>query len=377
MSGFGRVQRSWLAGTWVALLLVMGLLVPVVAHASSLAPVAPGGAHLLAGEDKGDDNGTTHPAPFTWTNGAVALTFAGEKPTFYVSSLSVNRTNVSVSVPGLAEVSPNGSIVAVSSFSQDGVVWNLTWTHVSTGVQVTLSTLVSVAVASGPWNSSELPEAEGGSLGSVAVRLVFHLVNRSHASSAWTVKFDLGATGWPWVSNLDHLGMVLNLHTVGATSLEQGSDDNVEERTNATGSLVATLGWAPSALVTYANKDTANASVTSRPSFASDHSETQVRLLFGGVVGGYRALYYDPTVSVNPTAIFAHAPGSALPVWMGSTGALIGLGLGSVVVGTLVWVAYRGGAANPRDRLLRALRGGPRSPGRPSLPSRTAPADCA
>lgn len=336
-----------------AILLLLGslVLVPPATATSPSALGAAGGAHAL---DGGSDQ-TAHPSPFTWTNGNIALMFAGETPTFFVSSLSVNRTNVSVSVTGLAEVSPNGSIVAVGSFSQEGVGWNLSWTNVSNGVQVNLTGSVPVGPASGTWNQSEFPEQEGGGLGNAAVRLIFHLTSTANTSAAWKVKFDLGLAGWPWVSGTDHIGLVLSLHTVGSTSLEPGSDD-VEEHANATGSLVATLTWAPTAMVTYANGTDANATVTSGTSLSTDEAETHVRLLFGGVAGGYHSLYYDPSVSLNPGAVFTPALGGSLPVWLGSTGAAIGIAAGLVIVGALVWVAYRGGGVNPRDRLLRVWR---------------------
>lgn len=355
MGGRRLPGRRLLAGVSVLLVLLVVLAGLAAAHGPSRSGAITTGSAPLDGEE----NQTTHPSPFTWSNGEVSLTFAGETPTFYVSSSTINRTNISVGVRGLAEVTPVGSIDAIAPFSQEGIGWNLTWTNTSTGVQVNLTGAVPVGAASGNWSSSEWPEEEGGSLGAVPIRLTFHLTDRGNASSQWAVKFDLGVHGWPWVSRSDSLGLVLVSHAVGATSFEHGSDDGVGEYANATGSLVATLSWGPSAQVTYANGKSANATVLSNSSFASDDSETQVRLLFAGAAGGYSSLFYDPTVTVNPSALFARPPSAALPIWMGSTGALIGLAVGVGVVGSLVWIAYRGGAANPRHRVLRASKRAP------------------
>ncbi|MHB8352136.1 MAG: hypothetical protein ACYDFT_05555, partial [Thermoplasmata archaeon] len=292
-------------------------------------------------------------------NGAVSLTLAGESPTFYVASLVANRTNVSVSVLGVAEVAPNGGVVAVSSFSSETTGWSLSSSNTSVGgLQVNLTGVVPVGSARGPWNSSELPEQDGGSLGSATVRLVFHLTNGTLSGSPWTVQFDLAVDGWPWVNATDRLGVVLSLQAVGPISLREGSD-SVEERANATGSLVATLNWGSNASVTYADGTHATSTVTSGTSVSSDSRETHVRLLFGGVVGGYPSLYYDPSVSLNPAATFVGGvnPGSGPFGLLGSTGGVVGVAAGLAVVGALGWVAFRRGSADPRDRLARARAG--------------------
>lgn len=354
-----------LSGTMALLLLLLAASVAgPTSHAAPSSSLAAAGVLPM-------DNGqpTPHPAPFTWTNGKVALTFSGESPTFHVSSLAANRSNVSVSVLGLAEVAANGTVVAVGSFSQENIRWNLTWGNESGGVQVNLTGSVPVGTAFGPWNASELPEQDGSGLGSVAVRLVFHLTNGTNSSSPWTVKFDIGANGWPWVAATDQIGVVLSLHTVGSSSLQQGSDD-VEEHANVTGSLVATLTWGPTASVTYANGSSATAAVSSGISVSSDDQETHVRLLFGGVAGGYESLYYDPSVTLNPAAVFPGNPGGGIgggPFGLfGTTGALVGVGAGVAVIGALAWVVYRRGSADPRNRLVPGPGSAAASSGEPS-----------
>jgi hypothetical protein len=348
-------QRVVLVCGGSALLLLLVAVPAMGAMGPSTHPASLSAGGLVPSDGR---NSSRHPAPFTWTNGKVALTLTGESPTFYVASLAANRTNVSVSVLGLAEVAPNGTVVAVGSFSNENIHWNLSWNNESAGgVQVNLTGSAPVGTAQGPWNASELPEQDGGGLGSVTLRLVFHLTAGNAASSPWTVKFDLGVAGWPWVGASDHLGVVLSLHTVGSSSLQPGSDD-VEEHANATGSLIATLSWGSTAAVTYANGTNATSTVTSGTSVSSDDQETHIRLLFGGVAGGYPSLYYDPSVTLNPAAIFVGGsnPGTAFLGLFGTTGGLVGAALGVAVVGLLGWAAFRRGSANPRNRLHR-IRG--------------------
>lgn len=347
----GTRRMAFVSGLTALLLLSVTVLVMGSAGAST--PTGSVGTHGLLPLDGGVNS--PHPSPFTWTNGKVALTLAGESPTFSVASLSANRTNVSVSALGVAEVAPNGTVVAVGSFSSGNFGWNLSWNNVSGGgVQVNLTGSVPVGSAFGPWNASELPEQDGGGLGASTVRLVFHLTNGTSTVSPWTVKFDLGVAGWPWVNAADSLGVVLSLHTVGSSSLQQGSD-NVEEHANATGSLVATLTWGSTASATYASGTNATSTVSSGTFVSSDDQETQVSLLFGGVRGGYTSLYYDPSVTLNPAATFVGGsnPGAGLFGLLGTTGGLVGATAGIAVVGLLGWAAFRRGSADPRNRLTR------------------------
>ncbi len=355
--------RHVLLVTGMTALLVLLAATPALNAVSTSAPMDRVGTAGLVPMENGFP--WPHSSPFTWTNGKVVLTLAGESPTFYVASLASNRTNVSVSVLGVAEVSPNGTVVAVGSFAAASIPWNLTWTNTSGGgLQVNLTGTVPVGAAVGPWNASELPEQDGGGLGAVAIRLVFHLTNGTASYSPWTVKFDVGMTGWPWVSApSDHLGVVLSLHTVGSSSLQQGSDD-VEEHLNATGSLVATLTWNSTASVTYPNGTNATAVVSSSTSISSDDQETHIGLLFGSVAGGYLSLYYDPSVTLNPAATFVGGPnpGTGFLGLLGTTGGFVGVGAGIAVVVVLAWTAFGRGSANPRNRLLRIRNSSVTSP---------------
>ncbi len=348
-------SRRALAVSGAFALVVVLLTVPAAAASGSAAVAPLGTVGGLAPSGGGHDsaNSSPHPAPFTWTNGKIDLTLAGESPTFYVTSLEKNSTNVSVSVLGIAEVTPNGTVVAVASLSNEQIGWNASWVNGSGGtLQVNLTGTAPVGSANGPWNASELPEQDGGGAGAVAVRLVFHLTRGNATLSPWTVTFDVGAVGWPWVAASDRLGVVLSLHSIGSSSLQSGSDD-VEEHANATGSLIATLSWGPSASVTYANGTNATAHVSSGLSVSSDDQDTHVRLLFEGVAGGYPSLFYDPSVTMNPAATVGSGapPGTGFLGLSGIVGGLVGVGAGIAVVGVLGWVAFRRGSANPRDRL--------------------------
>lgn len=281
-----------------------------------------------------------HPAPFTWTNGRVTLLLAGASPTFFVSAATANSSSISVSVLGIAEVAPNGSAVALGLLPQGSSSWNLSWSATASGVQVNLTASVSVGSAQGAWNSSELPEVGEGPLGSAAVTVAFHLVNGSASASLWTVTFDLGVTGWPWVSTADALGLVLSVQTVGASTLAGGSDD-VEEIANTTGSPVASLAWASNATATFPTVAGVPATVSSGTSFSTDKQATVVRLLFGGVPGGYTSLFYDPNITLVPPGTTVESAGDAFFDWAGTGGGLVGVGGGIAVVGGFAGAAIR------------------------------------
>lgn len=356
-------------------LVLMLAAVPGIGPAGA-APVPTGGLGIH-GPRPSDDGGNPppHPAPFTWTDGAVDLTLAGATPSFYVSSPAANRSNVSVTVLGVAEIAPNGTIDAIGGLSSEMIGWSLRWVNSTAGgVQVNLTGSVPVGSAHGFWNASELPEMDGGILGSSTVRLVFHLANGTGGTSPWTVTFDLGVGGWPWVNGSDRLGVVLGLRAVGAASFRQGTD-NVEENANGTGDLVATLAWGPSASVSYANGTAATAMVSSGASASGYERQTLVRLLFGGVRGLYTSLYYDPSVTLNPAATFVRSvpPGAGPFGWLSTNGGVVGVGAGLAVVAVLGWTAFRRGSAHPRNRLAR-LRGRSDAPSSAGLPGARATA---
>lgn len=306
-----------------------------------------GGTQLPA-----DDN--SHPSPFVWTNGNVAVTFEGESPSFHIASVHQARVNVSVSVTGLGEVNPQGQRVAYAPFSGEGVAWNLSWTNVSGGLMVNLTGSPTVFTASGPWNGSGLPE-EGGfgsGLGGAGVVLTFHLFNAGNAS-AWKVKFDLTASHWPWISNSDSLGVVMAVQAEQETQLTTPVDDsNVTEREPSNGIPVASLTWAPTATVTYASGQTAVANVTANTSISGEGSSSSVHLLFGGVNGGYTSLFYDPAVWMNPGAF---SSGSSLVAWLVTPLAIAVITAGAVLVLTLGMVALKIRRRAPSSELSGAL----------------------
>ncbi len=329
----------------IALLLGVGILAGIgvlgVASVGTIGALNVGAATPTIGMNH------SPPSPFTWTNGNITIVFGGDRPQFYVSSVGANSSgssNISVAVMGLAEITSTGGIVAVAPFSFESNAWNLTGTNeTGGGMLVTLSGQVAEFPASGTWNASELPEPSvDQSSGVVPVQLAFHLAPPTAGAATWSVKFDVTATGWLWSSSRDSLGLGLQVTKVGSTTLED-SPRAVQERSNATGVPVAQLTWGTYAEVTYPNGTNATATVvgTTIPSLSG--IETQVRLEFSGVPGGYDRIFYDPTVTVNPATGGPAGPGGGVGVLTAFTpGGIAGIAAGvAVVSGVALLLARR------------------------------------
>jgi hypothetical protein len=317
---------------------------------------------VAAGEDGGSPP-DPHPSTFTWTNGQVVLGFAGDAPTFWVSSALDGKVNLTVSADGIAEVQPNGSIVAYAAFRDAGASWGLNWTNTTRGVNVTLSGTAPVSAGSGTWNTSELPESGDGALGTAHVWLVFHLTHATNAS-VWQMKFDVGASSWPWQSTSDRLGIALSVEAADQTTLSTGpSGGEVEESQSGGGTPVANLTWGPVADATYPSGLTLPATVVGHVLASDDQLSSTVDLLFQGVPGGYTSLVYDPTV-----VLAAHSfPSLAVPPWTITAGVEEAVVAASIVVVLLALVATRSRSAPPRDALARSSHVAPVSSARTGL----------
>ncbi len=313
----------------------------LVASLALFSPLAAAGTTYHPAQD------SEHPAALTWSNGVINLTFGGEEPSFYVSSTQDGRVNVSVQANALAEVAPNGNVVALAALTEATSAWTHNWSATSNGVEVNLSGSVPVGPVSVPWNSSELPDSSEGTMGSVAVVLTFHLF-QSSSGSPWSVKFDVSAHGWPWASVNDSLGLGLRVQAADATEIESSSGaDGITEGSNATGSPVANLTWAPTATVTTASGSTATATVVPSVLVSDDHQNSEVHLLFSGVQGGYSALFYDPTISLHSGAFSRSSP----MAWLFTPevlGAIVG---GTILVALLAATAWKARSEPSTDQL--------------------------
>ncbi len=340
--------------TWMVAVLAFGGSVGLASAASpSHLPVS---SSALGGTVHPADD--SHPSPFVWSNGVISLRFGGEQPAFYVSSLQSGQTNVSVSVVALAEVNASTQVVALAPLNEAEHPWTLGWSNVSGGgVVVTLNVSAPVFAADGAWNSTSLPSPSDPPLGNAPVRLTFHL-SPSTGTSAWSVKFDLGAQGWPWVSSGDGLGLALRVQAVSSTEISPDpGHDGVTEGESGNGTPVASLTWGPNATVTYPSGSTANALVSAQVQVSQDQQSSDARLLFTGVAGGYGSIYYDPTVTLN-----AHAfPGAGPVAWLLSTDGLLALIVGTVLVAVLAASAWKARSEQPSEPQLASSR--------PALPS--------
>ncbi|MDE1819480.1 MAG: hypothetical protein KGJ23_00290 [Euryarchaeota archaeon] len=323
------------------------------------------GASSARADTPGAPSEDPHPAPFTWTNGEVRLQFAGETPTFWVSSVQDGRVNFSASAVGLAEVAPSGEVVAYAPLGDGDPGWNLSWSTTSSGVLVQLTGTPSASPATGTWNTSEPLDYVYGNSTPIDVALTFHLSN-SGGSSDWRVKFDVQASGWPWQDPSDSLGLVLGARAAQATNLTSGSSgEDVEESGGGSGSPIASLTWGPTASVSYPGGAGASVSVVSSVQGSSDDQSSSVDLLFVGAPGGYASLSYDPTVALSTL----HFPRALVPAWVLSPpvlGTIAAAALLAVVLGT---VAVRARATPSKDALASSSVKMGRGGARPAFPA--------
>jgi hypothetical protein len=292
------------------------------------------------------------------TTGCQALFSVNYAENNFTNWSATGQYNFSFDIPWIAEITPSGEIVRIAS----PLAPYAGTANVTVGPdEVNLSSVESMSVtsASGQWTPNDTWAGSGPqwnisnqSVGTTTVGVVFHLFNAAASASAnatenasYSVKFDVGATGWPWASPTDLLGF--GLETLGAEGAHFAFDRSTRtlaESWNDTGVTFASLVFGGLANVTYPSAPVAPATVLEQVGLfeaASPARESVALVTLTGVSGGYSSMSYDPWVVFAP-GLTVPPPSSApssppgWPTWaavaLGTLGAAAGLSLLAAVV---------------------------------------------
>jgi hypothetical protein len=180
-------------------------------------------------------------------------------------------------------------------------------------------------------------------LGNVNVTVVFHLLNVS--ANDTRVKFDFTASGWPWVSSGDELGLMIGSDAPhGSTTLFDQSTGTLTDYDGA-GVSFASLAFGPTATGSGSGQSELGVSTFPgiyQPTTPLGMIVSFVMLNFTGGPGGYTTLSYDPWVILNPGTVLVTQPGSnGQPPWDTLDFAVLAVIAGGVVAVLLGVVMVR------------------------------------
>ncbi len=324
--------RSPRGGPWRALaltLLVGGLVLAAVPLSHTLGAVRGGNTPLSSSATAG--------AAYSWTNGLVRLSFPTVAPAYSLQSVANPSVRVNQSLTGLAEVSPDGEIVAMAAFASNQTRWTLVPTAGPSGTTVTLSASVPVIPSSGEWESGDGGNGTAPAVGNVTTRITFQGTNASGANPQ-TVAYTLNLTTWPWLSQYDSLGIEVRSNLSTQFGFWQLAGTNgLDGISRASGAAAVSFTWGASALTAYPNNHTEDSQVDAYHNLTGNDSSSLVRLNFTAVPGNYSRLSYDPWLEIlSPGKL-----GSALAAIVLTPFSLAALFAGAAVVGALAVVARR------------------------------------
>ncbi len=253
------------------------------------------------------------PDPISWTNGVTLCDFASSSPSVNVSALARSGSGLSVEMDGLAEIAPNGSVVATAEMSSAS--WHVANESDDDDYDLAFTATVSVVLPSGaakPVGSVELgidyilPAYEATSstaLNVVAANVSVANWTWQHVGDALRATFAVG----PTYPEAEHLGANLSGSWM-FTSVGNDSGQPFEWMTPGTSATV----WSPS---------TGFAVDSATPS-RTIHSPSAATLTvdFGSGSGEYQTLNYTSDIGVVlpatiagiPIADFAIAAGAAV-----------------------------------------------------------------
>jgi hypothetical protein len=288
-----------------------GIVVPgLVALIIILSPLAQAGTSFGGQAIAGKPLDTTCAGSDSVQIHGICVVAGGEQPVFMTSTDQSNYT-FGFDLGNLVEMTSEGNVVALSNLLTP-LPENVTVQSSPRETNFTIEFEEAVTNATGVWAPNNIvymgPEEiwpGTATLGDVNVTIVFHLLNVSANNTR--VKFDFSASGWPWVSPEDELGLQLFSDApVGATTQFNESSGTLTDYDNTTGVSFASLAFGSTA--TASGNGQGQLSVSTYPGIyppttPAGEMVSVVMLNFTGVPGGYTTLNYDPWVIFNPGTV--------------------------------------------------------------------------
>jgi roadblock/LC7 domain-containing protein len=308
-----------------------------------------------------------------------------------MSLWNVSNYNFSFGIDWVGEFTPGGQLVRLASpLSPYAGTANVTVG--AREVNLTARYLMNVTNASGTWTPNDTWAGTGpqwkistSNVGTALMNVVFHLENVPVNASAngtrnasLSVKFDVGIASWPWASSSDLLGFDLeSLGAWGAHFAYDPENRTMSEEWNQTNQTFVSLVFGSAAGVQYNATASATSTVGEQvglfPAGIPDR-ESVALVTFGGVVGNYSYVSYDPWVvfsiggwSVPPVNKPSPTDPFTDPVLAPVAGAVVAAVAGISVMALYVVRASmlrREGLSLVRD-MRDALSEGPNAPARP------------
>lgn len=280
----------------------------------------------------------------------------------YNATTGYTFENSTFDVGAVAEVGSGGSIAAlfVTGYHSTGTLTLTNWpngVNATDTIQGTVTNAIGLNASSGApngqtpqWAANEAPGSVGptiwgsGSqvLGTTTVVVTFHFT--SSAGETNRVEFDVSIAGWPWVSNVDSLGL-----EIGATAEQQtyfdysASSDTISQLWDSNGTVAASLVFGSVATATSGGTNSSLTVANQVGLFPSGSEPVEAfsLLTFQGP-GGYSSLVYDPWIVFGSSSSVIVPPylqpgssvgGAALP--------LLAVGGIAAVTAFLGFLAYR------------------------------------
>lgn len=248
--------------------------------------------------------------------------------------------NLTFQLGGLAEIDGVGKVVQFTNMSGD-FVGRVNSYYSATQDEYVLNTSFNVFHSSGLWTPASFSQIQntivGPEVGTVSVQL--ELITQVAPANASAVQFEVDASGWPWASPSDHLGLELGAIAQPGGALSSGNSSlEITEEAAQSNAPTASLVFGDSAIASGPITGPADVSVTASSSIshsASTPGEAEVLLNFTGGGDGYTALHYDPWVvfGVPPISHLESSPViDAAAVLAVVAGAATAFGLGVVAV---------------------------------------------
>jgi hypothetical protein len=257
------------------------------------------------------------PDPISWTNGVVLCQFAAAAPTVSVSDDSQNGTGLTVGMSGMAEVAPNGSLIAVANLS--AAHWSIS--NVSTDDAFDLAFVATVPFA----------QPSAGSA-SVRVDYVLPAYDGSSNGATNTVAVNVSVANWTWEASGDHLAMSFFATPSFPESESLTHPSNSSWMfSNSRNSSGTELEWMQADTVGTARPSSGgNVSISAAPTMSVWTAEWAIlSVAFGSGAGDFRSLNYTAVVGVVLPSTIAGIPLVDFAA-VGAAAVLVSVGIAAV-----------------------------------------------